>query len=154
MEEFLGKFDYYLSEAQKRVLEKYPSAKFYSGQYSPDITNFHFQYTFATLSLGIQVSVNTAPPDHVNFILIKTRQPKGLRPIDLPIYLSLADAYSLATNKGLKPNLYGAVVFLQDELNNATPGPAYWFLDQNDDQKWIEVGVNPPHEVKVTTQHP
>ncbi len=151
MEELLIKFKEYLIEAEKKVSKTYPNAKFYNGEYRPDIVNFHYEYNFANKNTGIKVVVNTFD-GRSNFLLMKTPMPKGLSPIGLPIKLGLIDAYEIAKEKGLKPNLGGAIVFLQDD-SSQTAGPQYWFLDDNS-HKWITVDVNPPHNITVTATQP
>jgi len=141
MEEQFNNFRKYLVEAQDKVFTFYPNALFYNGEYRPDIPNFHYEYNFANQSTGIKVVVNTFDEGHVNLLLMKTPMFTGLKPFDLPINFGLMDAYNTAIEKGLKPNLGGAIVFLQDDSSQPN-GPQYWFLDGNSN-KWITIDVNP-----------
>ena len=149
----LNNFRKYLYEANEKVQKSFPGAKFYNGEYRPDIFNFHYEYNFANDSTGIKVVVNTFEGNAKLLIIPTPRNTNGLNPINLPINLGMIEAYEIAKANGQTPNLLEAIVFLQDDIQNSSDGAQYWFLDGNGPE-WITVNVDKLHIVKETKANP
>eukprot|EP00658_Telonema_sp_P-2_P005552 TRINITY_DN1207_c0_g1_i1.p1 TRINITY_DN1207_c0_g1~~TRINITY_DN1207_c0_g1_i1.p1 ORF type:complete len:186 (+),score=34.98 TRINITY_DN1207_c0_g1_i1:238-795(+) len=146
----------YIPGAIAAVTAKYPDAShlaLINGEYRPNIDNFHYRYDFVGTNASYKVVVNTFAGG-TNFVVIAgPAAHKGLEQLTLPLDLGLHDAYVIATDSGLKPNLLNGVVFLQNR-SGTEAAPAYWFLNDSSSTEWIQVDEPGPHHVHVTSQQP
>lgn len=153
----MGYFIQYLEASQQAVETKCgKSVDFYWGEYSPDIRNFHYHYVFGITEGAYKVTVDIFKEGSKPKLLVRpwpSSFKEYLEPISLPVGYSLMSAYEHAVAKGYKPNLNGAVVFLENEIKSGL-GPGYWFLSEGDSGEWIFVSIQGEHRIVITRVQP
>lgn len=149
-------FTEFLEKARLAAEEKYGVAlTFYWGEYTPDVDNFHFTYYFATEEFGCRVIVNTYGDGDYKLLIHKypLSFKTPLEPIEVPVGLTLVEAYDRAKARGFDPHLFNAVVFLEN-YRSSDFGPGYWFLSEQNDRQWIFVSCVDPEKIERTDQQP
>lgn len=137
-------FEMYLEEAQQAVERKYDThVTLFLGEYIPEVDHLLFHYYFSDGQVGYKVIVNTwaGGPDKLLIRKIPLHKNNIIEPIDQPVLLSLSDAYEIAVAEGYMPNLYLAVVFMENK-SELQLGPGYWFMNEQNDREWIFVSLD------------
>ena len=155
----MNQFLDFLNDCPAAIEQEFPGARnliLVNGEFRPNIDNFEYEYNWVSEQGTFKVVVNTftkpGGEPGLKFVVFRVPTIERVSPIRTPIRVNLYEAYEAATERGFKPNLNNAIVFLQWE-QGVTQAPAYWFLNANTNE-WILVDAYDPEQISTTHVQP